>query len=121
MRAIRPIAYMIYSLEVVFRDMTNFLFVFLIMIIAYASAFNILRTNYPPNTLFQDDNMVGAMKYSFDMAIGGVDTSDFDDYTYFVYIGASILQVIIMLNLLIAIISNSFAVVEENSTVFTYI
>ena len=54
------------------------------------------------------------------MAIGDFDTGDFNFTTWMFFLAASIIELTILLNLLIAIISDSFAEVQQNAIVYAF-
>lgn len=54
------------------------------------------------------------------MATGTFDTTVYDGFTWVIFLLANILEVIILLNLLIAVISNSFAAIDEKSTIYGF-
>jgi hypothetical protein len=54
------------------------------------------------------------------MAIGEFGLDDMDFFTWLIFFFSSIIEVIVLLNLLIAIISESFAKIQSQSTVYTY-
>lgn len=96
---------MIYSLTKIFSDMIYFLMVFTVFILGFASSFYTLSDSYQsPIVLSSFDSF----KMSYQMAIGDFDTGNFDKFTWFYFFAASIIELIILLNLLIAIISDSF-------------
>jgi len=53
-------------------------------------------------------NPLSALKFSYEMALGAYDPSEFDSFQYSTFVLASIVEIIVMLNVLIAIVSNSF-------------
>lgn len=117
MRASRPLAYMVYSLNCIINDMVYFAIVFFIVIAGFAAAFSSLSTNYETPLVTGPWN---ALQFSYLMATGTFDTTGYDPFTWFIFFVASVLELIILLNLLIAIISDSFANVQSNAVKFTY-
>ena len=110
-------AYMIHSLSKIISDMTSFSLVFTIFIVGFASSFYTLSDAYA-TPLVKDE--FDSLKFSYEMALGAFDTAGVDLCTYFFFFVASILEVIIVLNLLIGIISDSFEDVTANAVVFSY-
>lgn len=111
---------MVYSLKRIFIEMIYFMIVFLIVILAFASAFRCLSDNYEiPLT----SGVFNSFVYSYMMANGEYPdgmTEIFDGYTWFFFFLANTIAVTIMLNLLIAITGNSFAAVQSDQVIHTY-
>lgn len=97
--------------------MSSFLVVFGVFIVGFCSAFSSLSDTYDA-PLFKD--LLEGLEYSYLMATGEFETTGFSGVTWIVFVIGNILNLIILLNLLIAIISNSFARVDENKIRFTY-
>lgn len=105
MRAVRSISYMVYSLNCIISDMKYFIIVFTVSIFGYAAAFHSLSEVYETPLV---NSSIEAIQYSYLMATNVFDTTGYDGFTWTIFLLGNILNVIILLNLLIAIISNSF-------------
>ena len=96
--------------------MKEFLIILAAIIVAFAGTFFILQRNNPANDEGVDEISVpGMLRSTFELSLGGFDTTSFGKIgfplIYFVFIISSIFLIVVMLNLLIAIISESFTVV----------
>ena len=94
-------------------DMKTFLFVLLVVICAFASAFQAISKASPDDD-FIDGNFFMAVLYSYRMSLGDFDTDSLGTSvqpltSYLLFILCTILSLVVMFNLLIAIISETFA------------
>ena len=121
----KSIGYLIYSMDSVMQDMKTFLFVLCLAIIGFALSFFSMSRSlaYKPG----DDGFapylnapIDALKFSYKSALGDFDTDDFDEWNWIIFLFASILEVVVMLNLLIAIISATFERVASQEFLYTY-
>ena len=89
-----------------------FAFLLAMLIIAFASSFFILARNNS-----HDETFIEAVMGSYQLMLGDFDTSDFGQVgftlIYGIFFIASMMLIVVMINLLIAIISDTFAVVQE--------
>lgn len=116
----------------VIKDMWTFMLVMLITIFAFGNASLILVSGYPEKGDKPEDDsprfisdFVGAVRYTYEVILGGFDTGAFreDENFFFVYIlfmGCTIFNMIVMMNLLIAIISETFGRVNGNAEQAAY-
>ena len=123
LRLYSSFAYLINMILRVIKDMVYFLVVLAIGLAAFTESFLIVS-----DSLVGDDNdeneqgfagsPIYAVFYVYRMAVGDFDFSDFDGksltiyYLWFLFFACTMFNMIIMLNLLIAIISESFAAVN---------
>jgi len=112
LRIYENFGYLIRIVQEVVVDMRFFLCVLLLTVFAFADAFLSISMANPPDSRFTTD-FTDASLYVYRMILGDFDTSDFGLVsTYMVwtlFVLCTVLNMIIMLNLLIAIISESFA------------
>jgi len=129
MRLFRTTGYLVYSILTVISDMASFLLILLIVIVAFAYSF--LSLNYACNesdSLCEPDipgetpvtKQMWAIYYSFLMTIGDYDISGFDIAGYILFVMATMLEVIILLNVLIAIVSNSYQKIQDDEVLYTF-
>jgi hypothetical protein len=82
-----------------------------ITIIGFADAFSSLSTGHkvanPDSTPFIN-GVVEALQYSYLLTLGEFMVDDFDGFTWIVFAIATLINLIVMLNLLIAIISSTY-------------
>lgn len=123
LRSFENTGYLIRSLIEVTKDMWVFLIVLAVAILGYADAF--FSTS---NSLLYDDDhepfieggFADALAFSYNLMLGDWDTGNFDWFSWVLFITASMLEMIIMLNLLIAIISATFERVTAEQIAYTY-
>jgi len=105
------------------NDMKNFLIVLIVAIIGFSQGYYVLQQGDPNN--FAGPGVMNSIIYSYNLALGefGLDYfSDGDTGTldaficWFIFIIATMFVVIVLLNLLIAIMGDSFSRVMENIT-----
>lgn len=61
-----------------------------------------------------------AIEFSFLMATGDYDTTDFDISATILFIIATMLEIVVLMNVLIAIVSNSYQKVQDDEVLYTY-
>lgn len=116
LRIFEGTGYLINMLIEVVKDMRYFILVLLITIIAFANSyFTISRANDDENEFAS--TYIDALLYSYEMALGNWDLGSMGEvalpYAYILFVIATLFNTIIMLNLLIAIISDTYARVQE--------
>ena len=104
-------------LEIVY-DMRFFLLFLLVAIAGFGNAYLILARNLDEGALLIEDNYWYAFIYAYNQALGNFDT---DAYTgpekhllFFIWFLNSIITLVIFLNLLIAIMGDTFDRVQDN-------
>ena len=106
-------------IEITF-DIRNFLFVFMVGVVGFGASFFILsnnnQANAEPNTFINSFSM--SFIYSYRLSLGDFDTDAFgDSYNqitlWVLFIICSMFTAIIMLNMLVAIMGESFNRVNE--------
>ena len=90
----------------VFADMAYFMLVFFVLIIAWSDAF------YSESNSIQEpylDDFFHALRFSYITAIGDFDTDGFTGFVpWLLFFVSSVFNLIVLLNLLIAIISDTY-------------
>jgi len=121
MRIFSNTGYLIRMIIIVIRDMKSFLLVLLIGLVAFGDTFlSIAKGNEDIGATIFTDNFVGSIIYTYNIILGGFDMGDYEDSFAYVlavtiFILCTVFNMIVMLNLLIAIISESFANVNSNA------
>lgn len=115
MRIFQSTGYLIRSIIHVCGDMRYFLLILLLTIVAFGEAIEAISESSGDKAF---TGYLSGIGYTYTMILGGFDVSHFDDavatgFLWFLFIACSILVMIIMLNLLIAIVSDSFEEVKE--------
>ena len=94
--------------------MQEFLAILAATALAFAGSFFILSHN---NHNQQDEDFLDSLKSTYELVLGAFDTNTFGKVgfplVYGVFALAALFLIVVMLNLLIAIISDSFAAVQE--------
>lgn len=98
-------------------DMKYFLLVLIIAIAGFGNFFFIMARNYGTDELFTGDNYWRAFLYSYNQAMGNFDTAAYLDpdkyYLFIIWFMNTMITLIIFLNLLIAIMGDTFDRVQE--------
>ena len=100
--------HLIYMLSEVFKGLVPFIIVTIISITGFADAFHSLSRTYPENEELVD-SYLGAFKYSILLTLGEFDVDTLDELGWILFLSAATFNLIILLNLVIAIISEVFA------------
>jgi hypothetical protein len=100
-------------------DMKHFLAVLLLAIAGFGNCFMILARNYDKEEMFTGNNYWRSFIYSYRQALGDFDTEAFEDtdkyYIYFIWFLNTMIALIVLLNMLIAIMGDTFDRVQETS------
>ena len=112
LRIFESTGYLIRIIIQVVIDMRHFLFVLLLTFVAFGDAFyNISNANAEP--LYEGGTFIGGVTYVYRLVLGDFDTTAFGTVAvplmWTLWLLCTVFNMIIMLNLLIAIISESFA------------
>ena len=102
----RSTRYYVLMIEEVIKDIRGFLLILVYFVTAYCSVFGTTTNSDFSNTF----------KLSYDLLLGDFSSSELNDTQWFVFVIGSILNLIIMLNLLISIISDSFDRIKVEQT-----
>ena len=116
LRIFRQTATLARMISEIVKDMVMFMFVFFLAVIAFANSFYIIARNNtntdPLKQLLPTENPFRALIYSYSTSLGTFETEGFDfDYEYLVYsiwFLCSFFTLILLLNLLISIMGNTF-------------
>ncbi|CDW87954.1 wd-40 repeat protein [Stylonychia lemnae] len=124
LRIFRTTGYLINMLSTVLWDMKIFLLILLIIYLGFAEAFLRLAESSEEEFNFAK-NYAYALVYAFRLSIGDTDTDLFDDNKqpitiWIIFILCALYTNIVMLNLLIAIISQSFEKINNNANQASY-
>jgi hypothetical protein len=111
-------------LNTVLYDMKIFLLILIIMYLGFGEAFLRLSEGSDPESQFIP-GYPHAILYSFRLSLGDMATDTFDNSVqpvtaWLLFIGCLLYTNIVMLNLLIAIISESFAHINDNAANASY-
>lgn len=121
-RVFKSTGYLIFMLSRVLVDMVPFFTVLVIGFVAFASAFLIIAMTNENEQQFVD-TFPKALVFVYMVALGDWDTGNFGEsyllLVWSLFLVATVFNLIIMFNLLIAIISETFAKINENSSAFT--
>ena len=113
----REMAYMTYSIRNIIFEVRHFFGVLIIMILGFSAAFFALSNNSEEPIV---TGIFDSIAFSYKMALGEFDTDAFNFSTYLLFFLATMLELIILINLLIAIISDSFGDVKKDWEKFSY-
>ena len=131
LRLFQRFAYLINMILRVIKDMVSFLVVMAIGLAAFTEGFMIVSDSITldsskPGEVGFAGSTVHAIFYVYRMALGDFDFGDFEGealtmyYLWFLFFLCTMFNMIIMLNLLIAIISESFAAVNATQEQTSY-
>ena len=95
------------------------MFVLLLTFIAFGDALYSISTSNIGDSEFISGGFLGAIAYVYRMVLGDFDTDSFGEvavpYVWVLFLLCTVFNMIIMLNLLIAIISESFSRINSDS------
>ena len=108
LRPFKAYGHLIRMIGQVFADMRFFMVILFVLIIAFSDAFY-----SESNSLPEDDRYIGnfffAITFSYETALGALETDNFQGFVpWLLFFAVTIFNLIVMLNLLIAIISETF-------------
>ena len=124
-RIFEPTAYLIRMIVTVIASMKYFFLVLAVTIIGFGNAFLVIAMGNPK---YEDEEnnprfiegFMESMLFSYRMVLGDFDTTQFGQVglplLYFFFLTFTVFNMIVMLNLLIAIISDAYASVVQNAT-----
>eukprot|EP00347_Sterkiella_histriomuscorum_P010847 403374696 len=118
LRVFESTGYLIRMIHEVIIDMGVFLLILLITVTMFADTFMRLSDGNDDEENQFTVNFIDAIMYSYSMILGGYDFENFGNFirplVYFFWVLCTILDMIVMLNLLIAIISATFEEQNDN-------
>jgi len=97
---------MVNLISEVIKDMTTFLILLAYSTISFAFIFLVLDSNNP--------EFIDYLKISYRFDVGDFDTTDMNSMQWICFFLVSMINMIVMLNLLIAIMGDTFGKVQEN-------
>lgn len=116
MRIFESTGYLIRIIIQVCIDMRHFIFLLFLTIVAFGEAIEEVSKQMGDDAI---TGKAGGIGYTYSMILGGFSVTDFDSYVpvymWVLFIAATVFIMIIMLNLLIAIISESFGNINSVS------
>jgi hypothetical protein len=108
----------------VIYDIRYFLMVLLLTIIAFGDSFKTISNGNDKAGRFVDKGFFGSFFFVYNMSLGDFDTGKFGDIqvglVWFLFFFCTMFNMIIMLNLLISIISESYTKISENIKAAAY-
>jgi len=108
LRSLDSTSYLVRIITNVAYDMIQFMVIFGMTVVGYADAFYSASNALPVEERFIG-SYVDSLLYTYLLTLGEFGTDNFDALSWFLFISATIINLIIMLNLLIAVISETFA------------
>jgi len=121
-RIFRSTGYYIRMIMEVLSDMWNFMLIFIVVICAFANAFLLLGMNNSSGATMETFGQ--SILYTYYIPIGNAGDEVFPDYfreiASFFYILASFLLNIMLLNLLISVIQDTFNTIKQSYEVIMY-
>jgi len=122
-RIFKSFGYLTRLIIIVINDMKTFLFVMFFTIVAFSDSLLTLSNGNIPEKRFVT-GFGDSIIYTYRVILGDFDVTTFGDcgteLVYALFIMCTVFNTIVMLNLLIAIISESFSVVKENASNAAY-
>ena len=113
-------ASMIRMVIFIFYDMKYFLFIFLLVWFAFGNWYYILSKNNISSEAFYENTFFTAFLYAYQQALGAFDVSAFVDedkhLLFFIWFFNSLILFIILLNMIVAALGDTFDKVQENSS-----
>lgn len=111
-RIFRETGHLIKMIVEVVYDMRFFFYILLFTVFAFSGSFTLLSLNNSDETERYVTDLINANLKIYELVLGNFDTSNFGSANkilmWMLFITASIFLIIVMLNLLIAIISDTF-------------
>jgi hypothetical protein len=108
----------------VVKDIKAFLFVLGIVIFGFADAFGSVNKAQPlgeyDRFIKGEDDFANNLLFSYSLMLGSWDLGEMSILATLLFVGATILEVIVMLNLLIAIVSATFERVTDSSVQYSF-
>ena len=125
LRIFKNTGYLIKMIIAVIYDMRHFMLVLMVAVCAFGDTFYSISMGNPAGS--EDrfiTNFIGALIYSYRMALGEWDTGAFGSVAVTViwifFLLSTVFNLIVMMNLLIAIISETFALVNSEAEQTSY-
>lgn len=117
LRLFRNTGYLIHLILQVMKDMKYFVLIVTINLLSFSSAFYVLSRSNDGEEDFLGSSFVGANAFIYQLLLGAFDPSRFGSQnltlTWAFFVLATFFLIVVMLNLLISIISDTFARVQS--------
>ena len=124
LRIFSSTGYLIRIIIDVIKDMRFFLMILLLTFIAFGDSMYQISSKNELDNMFISGGTLGAVDYIYEIVLGNFDTSAFGTvatpYVWVLFLLCTVMNMIIMFNLLIAIISESFAKINSVSVQASY-
>lgn len=124
LRIFKPTRYYIRTITEVISKMKYFLALLLLTIIAFGDSMRQISTSNPEGKDFINGTFLTSIAFIYRMVLGDFDTNNFGEVAvpavWILFILCTVFNMIIMMNLLIAIISDAFAEVTAMSEQASY-
>jgi len=118
MRSIEAFSYFVYMLVAVIKNILVFLVILLIVIFGFADTFFSLSKTYDEGFI---DTFDSSLQYSYEIVLGEFgDTGAYDVLTYFFFILATVLSMLILANMLIEIVGATYGEVSEKRYIYVF-
>ena len=99
--------------------MVYFFIILIMTLFAFANSFYVLSLSNPVKEERFIKSYTDGLTFTFRLLLGDFDTEKFGDghsfWIWILFIGASIFLIVVLLNLLISIISESYSKIQENA------
>lgn len=119
LRIFKSTGYYIRTIVEVVKDMRYFLMMLLLTFIAFGDSLSQISSSNPEGKDFINGSFFTGIAFTYRMVLGDFDTNAFGEiavgYVWILFILCTVFNMIIMMNLLVAIISESFAQVNSQS------
>lgn len=113
LRIFKSTGYYIRTIVEVIKDMKYFLAMLLLTFVAFGDSMRQISTSNTPDKDFINGTFLTSIAFIYRMVLGDFDTNEFGEvavtYVWILFILCTVFNMIIMMNLLIAIISEAFA------------
>jgi hypothetical protein len=117
LRIFKSTGYYIRTIVEVVKDMRYFLMMLLLCFIAFGDSLSQISSSNPEGKDFINGSFLTGIAFTYRMVLGDFNTNEFGEiatgYVWILFILCTVFNMIIMMNLLIAIISESFAQVTS--------
>mmetsp|Transcript_20406 Transcript_20406/g.20128 ORF Transcript_20406/g.20128 Transcript_20406/m.20128 type:complete len:318 (+) Transcript_20406:1341-2294(+) len=117
LRIFSSTAYLVRMIIEILKDMKFFVTVLMLATIAFGNAFYILGRNSPDGENLAGDNFIDALIFSYKMGLGDFLTDDFgtrdEEILWIFFLVNTLIVLIVLLNLIIAIMGDTFDRVQE--------
>lgn len=121
-RIFRTTGYYIRMLKQVIADLRYFIFIFVLVILAFAHAYFVFLKNKSDGTPFP--SVMLSIEYVYRIALGDFETTIYGDYyteiSWTLFVLSTFMLQIVLINLLISIVADTFARIKSNYNIIMY-